>query len=74
MHRGGGTGVTVKLKAMQLRRFHLVMMCIWALLLIPSLLWWKSSVLWVILLSVYANFMGHFSSWQGARAEDEAAA
>lgn len=43
---------------------------VWLLLLVPSLLWWKDSILWVILLSVWANVASHFSAWQGARAED----
>jgi hypothetical protein len=49
--------------------FHLVMMAAWALLLIPTLLWWTESVLWVACMSLYANFVGHFSAWDAARAE-----
>lgn len=50
-------------------RFHLLMMTVWALLTIPTLLIWKESVLWVALMSLYANFVGHFSAYQGSRAE-----
>jgi hypothetical protein len=46
------------------------MTLVWALTLAPSLLWWKDSILWVILLSVWANIAAHFSAWQGSRAED----
>jgi hypothetical protein len=28
----------------------------WAVLVVPSLLWWKESLIFVILLSLYANF------------------
>lgn len=56
-----------------LRRFHAVMTVVWILLLVPSLLWWKDSILWVIVLSVWANVASHFGAWQGARAEDAAA-
>lgn len=52
-----------------LRRFHAVMTLVWLVLAVPSLIWWKSSILWVILLSVYANFIGSFGAWQAARAE-----
>lgn len=44
----------------------------WALALIPTLLWWRDSVLWVAAMSLYANFIGHVSAMQGARAEQEA--
>lgn len=53
-------------------RFHYAMCVVWALLLIPSLLWWKTSILWVIFLSLYANFATHWSAAQGARAERQA--
>jgi hypothetical protein len=55
-----------------LRRFHAVMTLAWLALAIPSLLWWKDSILWIILLSVWANFASHFGAWQSARAEDAA--
>ncbi|HJR26215.1 MAG TPA: hypothetical protein VJ804_12140 [Acidimicrobiales bacterium] len=50
-------------------RFHLVMMILWALLGIPTVLWWNQSILWVAFMSLYANFVGHFSAWDAARAE-----
>lgn len=52
-----------------LRRFHAWMTAVWLILLAPSLLWWSHSILWVILLSVWANIASHFGAWQGARAE-----
>jgi hypothetical protein len=55
-----------------LRRFHAVATLIWLTLAVPSILWWKDSLLWIILLSVWANVASHFSAWQGARAEDAA--
>lgn len=42
---------------------------VWALLLIPTLLWWKESILWVAGMSLYANFIGHWSAMQASRAE-----
>lgn len=55
-----------------LARFHLLMMVRWALLGIPTVLLWKQSILWVAFMSLYANFVGHFSGWDAARAEIKA--
>ena len=55
-----------------MQKFHLGMIVVWLLLAIPSILWWKTSVLWVIILSLYANIVGHMSGYSGARAEKEA--
>lgn len=55
-----------------LRRFHAVMTLVWLILVVPSVLWWKTSILWIIILSVWANVASHFGAWQGARAEDAA--
>jgi hypothetical protein len=52
------------------RRFHLIAMVAWALLAVPMCLWWRDSVFFVALISVYANFIGHWSAWQATRAED----
>lgn len=52
------------------RRIHAVMTAAWALLAIPTVLWWHDSVLWVGLMSCYANLVGHFSAYQASRAED----
>lgn len=45
------------------------MTIVWALLLIPTILWWKDSIFWVATMSLYANVVGHWSSYQAARAE-----
>jgi len=52
-------------------KFHLWMMVVWAVLLIPTLLWWRESVLWVAVMSWYANLVGHWGSYQAARAEQK---
>lgn len=49
--------------------FHLAMALLWAVMLFPTLLWWKASILWVAAMSLYANFIGHWSAYQAARAE-----
>ncbi len=54
-----------------LRRFHAVATLIWAGLVIPSIVWWKESIAWVVLMSVWANLASHFAAWQATRAEVE---
>lgn len=49
-------------------RFNLTMTLVWMTLVIPTLLWWKQSILWIALMSVYANIVGHWSAYQGSRA------
>ncbi|MDX6222433.1 MAG: hypothetical protein QOD91_1487 [Frankiales bacterium] len=53
-----------------LRGFHGWMTLGWGLL-IPITVFssLKSSIVWIALMSVWANFVGHFSSWQAARVE-----
>jgi hypothetical protein len=50
-------------------RFHAAMTVFWLLLTIPALIWWKESILYVILLSQWANLASHWSGFQAAHAE-----
>ena len=34
---------------------HKYLMYFWILMIIPTLLWWSESVLWIAVLSLYAN-------------------
>jgi hypothetical protein len=52
------------------RHVHALAMLGWVLAVVPTLLWWSDSVLFVGIASCYANAVGHFSAWQGSRAED----
>lgn len=54
------------------QRFHLTMLAVWVVLLPPSVLWWKNSIPYLIFMSWYAIAIGHASSWQASRAEQEA--
>jgi hypothetical protein len=49
-------------------RFHASMMVVW-ILVTPVTILFPKSVLWVALMSQYANFVGHFASFDAARAE-----
>jgi hypothetical protein len=48
----------------------MALMVLWAALVVPTLLFWTNSVPFLVFVSLYANFVGHFSSWQAARVED----
>jgi hypothetical protein len=56
-------------KAKALSVMHYSLAGVWALMLVPTLLLWKSSVLWVAAMSLYANFIGHLSAAQASKAE-----
>ncbi|HII0465480.1 TPA: hypothetical protein ACYX9N_000495 [Klebsiella pneumoniae] len=62
----------MKLTPVFIKRCHLVAAIMWVGLAIPSLIWWKDSVLWVILISIYANIVGHLSGYSAARADQAA--
>jgi hypothetical protein len=51
------------------RRFHAFGTVAWLVLMYPTVEWWHDSVLFVGLVSCYANAVGHFSGYQGTRAE-----
>ncbi|HBQ3146908.1 TPA: hypothetical protein L7V81_002183 [Klebsiella pneumoniae] len=62
----------MKLTPVFIKRCHLVAAVMWVGLAIPSLIWWKDSVLWVILISIYANIVGHLFGYSAARADQAA--
>ena len=35
----------------------------------PAIFWWKDSILFIIIVSVYANIVSHWGSYQAAKAE-----
>ena len=53
-----------------LRGFHGWMTLTWgALIPVTIVTGLKGSIIWIALMSVWANFVGHFSSWQATRVE-----
>lgn len=52
------------------RRVHLALTFTWALLAIPTMLWWRESVLWVACMSLWANVAAHWAAFQAAHAEE----
>jgi len=50
-------------------KLHLWLTVMWIALILPTYLWWKDSIFWVLLISIYANAIGHLSAWQATQAE-----
>lgn len=46
---------------------HLILGWVWVILAIPAVLWWKDSVLFVILISLYANMEASFAAHQAKK-------
>lgn len=62
----------MKLTPAVIKKAHLAMSFLWIILAIPSVIWWKNSVLWVIIISIYANVVGHLAGYTAARADEAA--
>ncbi len=58
--------------ATKLKGLNLLLAVAWGLLIIPTVLFWSESVLFVAAASVYANVAGHIAAWQASRAEEMA--
>lgn len=52
------------------RQVHLVLLSVWAVLLIPTLIWWRDSILWVAFMSLYAIVTSHWGAYEAAKAKD----
>jgi len=48
-----------------------VMMYMWACLAVPTVLWWKDSILWVALMSLFATFETSRAADKAAREQDK---
>jgi len=48
---------------------HGTLALVWFVIAVPAVLLWRHSVPFLVYVSVYANFVGHWSSYQAAKAE-----
>jgi hypothetical protein len=53
-------------------KMHKVLTYVWGALAIPTLLFWTQSIPWIVFMSLYANFVGHWSAYTAAKAERQA--
>lgn len=58
------------MRARQWMWLHFGLGMVWALLVVPTLLWWRDSIMWVAFMSLYANIAGHMAAAQAAHGED----
>jgi len=49
---------------------HTALTLVWAVLAIPTLLYWRESVLWVTLMSLWANIASHWAAREAAKAKE----
>lgn len=50
---------------------HLIMAGFWVAVTVPAAIWWPDSVLWVIVVSHYANFVGEIAAHHSNRAHKD---
>ena len=62
----------LKITATFMSKIHLILALAWTILTIPTLLWWKNSILWVSLMSIYAIVISHLAAYSAAHAEKAA--
>jgi hypothetical protein len=48
------------------RLIHGVLTVVWLVLIVPAVLWWKDSVPFLVIVSVYANVAGHWAAYEAA--------
>lgn len=46
---------------------HLILGIFWILMAVPTFLFWKDSILLVLLMSLYANAEASFAAWEARR-------
>lgn len=49
--------------------FHKWATIVWIILIIPSIFWWNEALIWIVLMSVWANIGSHWAAYQASRAE-----
>jgi hypothetical protein len=52
------------------RQVHIALVTVWVLLIIPTLIWWRTSILWIAFMSLYAIITGHWGAYEAAKAKD----
>lgn len=61
----------MKISPRALKRAHLSGFWVWLGLAYPTIVWWKESILWVALMSLYTVLIDHLTGWGAARAEGQ---
>lgn len=48
------------------KKMHRFLAIFWMIMIVPTILWWNDSVLWVALMSLYSNIEVSLSAMEGA--------
>lgn len=59
----------MKIKASSI---HTALLTVWIVLIIPTLLWWRESIFWIALMSIYAIIASHWAAREAAKAKENA--
>jgi uncharacterized membrane protein len=51
---------------------HTALTLVWVVLAVPTLILWRESVLWVALMSLWANIASHWAAREAAKAKEQA--
>ena len=57
-------------KGMKASTIHTILTLVWVVLVLPTLLWWRDSVSWVVLMSLWANIASHWAAREAAKAKE----
>lgn len=49
---------------------HAALTVVWIVLIVPTLLWWRDSILWVLIMSLWANVVSHATAYEAARSKE----
>jgi hypothetical protein len=58
------------IKRPKVSTIHTVLTLVWAVLALPTLFWWRESVMWVALMSLWANIASHWAAREAAKANE----
>jgi hypothetical protein len=50
-----------------LKNRHLILMCFWLCMVPVTIIWLKESVLWLAIMSLYANFESSFAAHEASK-------
>lgn len=54
------------------RRIHGLLAIVWLVMAIPSVIWWRNSVPYLVFISVYALAASHASAYAASKADEAA--
>jgi hypothetical protein len=58
------------IKRLKASTIHTALTLVWAALVLPTLFWWRESVMWVALMSLWANIASHWAAREAAKAKE----